>query len=189
MKIIAIDPGIKGGFAVTEDAEWGVVRAEAFYSGCNARLSQLRTALAEHDPVLAILEDVGFHRAGNSAQASATLAREVGRIESALSCFDVPIYWVTPKQWRNFGPYAEIPKSIKAVAGPILTPAEARRINSAQDRAQKAAIAEVSRRLFPGTKNITLATADALALYWFGITDPAAKAAIAVQSAKREATA
>lgn len=179
LPIIAIDPGIHGGFVITTDPDWCSVTAVPFHSGCTARLNQLRDCVRHYKPALAILEDVGLHRTGNSAQASATLAKEVGRIEAALHCFDIPVYWVTPKEWRNTHPYSDIPKSVRAKAGAVLNPSEAKRINAAQDRGQKAAIAEMSRALYPGMEGkINLATADAVALYWYASVNPNVASAV-----------
>jgi len=96
-----------------------------------------------HDP-LCILEDVGYHVAGNNASASVKFAKHVGTIHGILACWKIPYESVRPQKWqKSFG---TLPK----------------------DKSErKRRIKELVQRRYPHIK-VTLANADALAiLLWF----------------------
>lgn len=139
-QIIAIDPGAAGGIA-TLNAEG--VAAYKMPEGMTAQVDLLRQLAAENPHAVAIVEKVGFHRAGNNASASATFARHCGHIEAALYTLGVPMRDVTPAKWQ--AAMGALPKD---------------------KRERKNAVKERMARRFPHLA-VTLATADALGiLYW-----------------------
>ena len=174
--ILAIDPGKSGGVAWLD---WtGTTYARPLPRAASPMLDLLRLTVAEAAPRIALLEDVGYHRSGNAASASATLARNVGQIEAALDCCGVSIYWVPPKTWRAGVPFAGIPRRPRGVAH--LTGAERRKKVQAHQRLQKRLIKELMVRQYPGVK-VTLATADALAILHWGVHSDTVKNVIEVR--------
>lgn len=136
--ILCIDPGASGGFAI--QPPYGMVEAQAMPEGMTAQIDAIR-AIADNFPGLkAVIENVGFHRPGNSAVASCKFARHVGHLEAALYACGIPTTTVTPSKWM-------------AALGSL----------PAEKRDRKNAIKEKVARQFPHLK-VTLGTADALGI-------------------------
>ena len=140
--LIAIDPGLSGGIAY-RDAE-GVVRTmkmpqtiQELYEGLNG----LWTPSA-----VVLMEKVGKHRLGNSAQSSATFAKHVGHLEMALVATRLPTHEVTAAGWMK-----------------EIVPTRPKGVEGAQVRARKNYIKDQMQRRHP-TLKVTLATADALGM-------------------------
>lgn len=141
--IIAIDPGANGGIAM-------LLHGDVSCRGIGVDVEDLLFVI---DGICAqpisnesrvILEDVGFHRQGNSAQASAKFGRNVGRVEGAImATLGEEPERVHPKVWQKaLGP---LPKD---------------------KMERKRAIRDMMQAEFPHLK-VTLATGDALGiLYW-----------------------
>ena len=136
--ILCIDPGASGGFAI--QPPYGMVEAQAMPEGMTAQIDAIR-AIADNFPGLkAVIENVGFHRPGNSAVAACKFARHVGHLEAALYACGIPTTTVTPSKWM-------------AALGSL----------PAEKRDRKNAIKEKVARQFPHLK-VTLGTADALGI-------------------------
>ena len=136
--ILCIDPGASGGFALV--CNDGTVEAYPMPEGMTGQIDAIHHIAATNPGLTAIIENVGFHRPGNSAVASCKFARHVGHLEAALYACGIPTTTVTPSKW---------------VAALGSLPAEKR------DR--KNAIKEKVARQFPHLK-VTLGTADALGI-------------------------
>ena len=139
--ILCIDPGASGGFAV--QPPYDMVEAQAMPEGMSAQIDAIRHIAATNPGLKAVIENVGFHRPGNSAVATAKFARHVGHIEAALYTLGIPTTTVTPSKWM-------------AALGSL----------PADKTARKNAIKENVARRFPHL-TVTLKTADALGrLVW-----------------------
>jgi hypothetical protein len=102
--LIAIDPGVTGAIAVRVGRSGGttvfgmpdgLVALDQFFVHYIQRLVRCE---AEGE---ALLENVGFHRPGNSAVASCTFARHCGALEMALISRGIPYTKVTPSKWMH----------------------------------------------------------------------------------------
>jgi hypothetical protein len=136
--ILTIDPGASGGLAI--QPPYGMVEAQAMPEGMTAQIDAIRAIAANFPGLVAYIENVGFHRPGNSAVATAKFARHVGHLEAALYSACVPTQTVAPATW------------MKALG---------KRPANKKDR--KNAIKERVARMFPHLK-VTLGTADALGM-------------------------
>lgn len=137
MTIIAIDQGANGGIAWTDkDGHANAIKMPDTMTGMVDQITAIR---AENPKCRAAIEDVGFHRSGNNAQASAKFARHCGQVEAALYCLGIPFESVTPARWQK----------------PLSLPKD--------KEARKNTVKELMQRKFPHLR-VTLATADALAI-------------------------
>ena len=136
--ILAIDPGVSGGYAV--QPPYGVVEAAPMPEGMTAQIDAIRAIAANFPCLVAYIENVGFHRPGNSAVVSCKFARHVGHLEAALYACCIPTTTVAPATWMKA--LGKMPANKK-------------------DR--KNAIKERVARMFPHLK-VTLGTADALGI-------------------------
>lgn len=136
--ILTIDPGSNGGLAV--QPPYGMVEAQAMPEGMTAQIDAIRAIAANFPGLVAYIENVGFHRPGNSAVATAKFARHVGHIEAALYACGIPTTTVAPSKWM-------------AALGSL----------PAEKRDRKNAIKEKVARQFPHLK-VTLGVADALGI-------------------------
>lgn len=136
MRICAIDPGVHGGLAFSDG--YGV-------SACNMldTIHELRALLYNLSIDEAVVEDVGFHVAGNNAVASARFAFSVGEIHGLLAGLLIPFRTVRPQKWMKH--YSGLPKGMD------------------KKKERKNAIKAHMQRRYPHIK-VTLATADALAI-------------------------
>lgn len=136
--ILTIDPGASGGYAV--QPPYGMVEASPMPEGMTAQIDAIRAIAANFPGLVAYIENVGFHRPGNSAVATAKFARHVGHIEAALYACGIPTTTVTPSKWMSA--LGSLP---------------------AEKRDRKNAIKEKVARQFPHLK-VTLRVADALGI-------------------------
>jgi hypothetical protein len=95
---------------------------------------------------LLLMEQVGKHRLGNSAQSSATFAKHVGHLEMAMIALKIPVITVTPTVWMK-----------------EVVPGRPKGVDPSQVRARKNYIKDKMQRRFPDQK-VTLAKADAYAM-------------------------
>jgi len=105
MKVLAIDPGVTGALAWGDD------------TGMLERVAKIPLSILEfHDlmkeikPDRVIMENVGFHRMGNSGSSSAKFGRVVGYCESLLVALHYPHDKVTPQQWMKRFLSGRVPK-------------------------------------------------------------------------------
>lgn len=99
--IMAIDPGVTGAIAGRNN------QGEIDVSGMPETMQDLwqfmlGVSLGSYQIGLTVLlENVGFHRPGNSAVASCTFARHCGALEMALVATRIPYTKVTPSKWMK----------------------------------------------------------------------------------------
>jgi hypothetical protein len=135
--MIAIDPGISGGIAYTD--EDGIVQAIPMPEGMTEQIDAIRSlALGAGE---CVMENVGFHMPGNSAVSTAKFARHCGHLEAACYAHGIAVRYVAPQKWM---------KEIGAF--------------SKDKRERKAQIKEAMARLYPHL-TVTLKTADALGIF------------------------
>lgn len=140
--MIAIDPGVGGGFAkVGSDGALSV-------SSMPDTLQDIRDALFEELWEAAIVEDIPKGASVIGASALATLHRNLGRIEGVLAARQIPIHRVPPKVWQKALGCGE-----KANWG----------------KRWKAHLKEMAQDIFP-IAGITLKTADALLILRYAQT-------------------
>jgi len=136
--ILCIDPGASGGLALLNHES--IIDAFPMPDGMTGQIDAIRHIAVTNPGIMAVIENVGFHRPGNSAVATAKFARHVGHIEAALYTLGVPTITVTPTKWM-------------AALGSL----------PADKTARKNAIKENVARRFPHL-TVTLKTADALGM-------------------------
>lgn len=137
--LLAIDPGVSGGFAWIDND--GVVNTCNMPEGMSAQIDKLRGFAAEGYET--VIENVGYHMPGNSAVATSKFARHVGRLEAACYAFAMPVVYVAPQTWmKELGTWPKKKKN------------------------RKNAIKEAMARRYPHL-DVTLNTADALGLLTF----------------------
>lgn len=100
MSIIAIDPGQNGGIAI-EGLDWDTVIVERMPDTYPGIMDLFQRLSMEMIRPRAVLEKVGFHVKGNNASASVKFGRHMGHLEMALYAANIPVRWVTPKQWQR----------------------------------------------------------------------------------------
>ena len=98
MSRIAIDPGMNGGFAIEDWDEVQVIKMPDTYPGILDTLHKLSMDMIR--PCV-VIEDVGYHVAGNNASASCKFARHVGHLEMALYAANMPAQRVRPVDWQR----------------------------------------------------------------------------------------
>jgi len=137
-RIIAIDPGAKGGIAYRDQD--GIMQAERMPDGMTAICDRIR-ALGARGYDGAVVERVGTYVKGNAVGGAVKFARHCGWLDAALYMAGIGLVaWPTPRKWqRSLG---TLPKA-------------------KQDR--KRAIRERMARQHPHLR-VTLQTADALAM-------------------------
>ena len=138
--VIAIDPGANGGIATLFHGKVEAKNLSPDVDGMGVLVGTINT-LSFMDECRIVMEDVGFHRQGNSAQASAKFGRNVGRVEGAImATLGEEPERVQPKAWQKaLGP---LPKD---------------------KMERKRAIRDMMQAEFPHLK-VTLATGDALGI-------------------------
>jgi hypothetical protein len=144
--LIVVDPGLSGGFA-WRNAVSGIVYAEKMPSTIKEMYDFLEDFKPTYNfPIVMLMEKVGKHRLGNSAQSSATFAKHVGHLEMAMIAHGIPTYEVAATKWMN-----------------EIVPGRPKGVEGAQVRARKNYIKDQMQRHHPHLK-VTLATADALGI-------------------------
>lgn len=106
--IMTVDPGANGGICVRQPS--GRVNCDKIPASLSDKRKLIRGIEDAYPNVEAIIEDVGFHVAGNRAQGSVKLARHVGQIEGILMALDIPVSYVRPQKWMTVFP--DRPKSL-----------------------------------------------------------------------------
>ena len=145
--VIGIDPGLKGGIAVMDEAH-KVVEVVNMPDTPMDILNFLR----KYDPsvTVAYLEDVGKGMPGQSSSATAKFARHNGHLEMALLALGIPTVKMTPQKWEKMyqlGRSSDFSKSDWK--------------NRLKAKAQE---------LFPNLgKKVTLKTCDSLLIAMYGI--------------------
>lgn len=99
ISIMCIDPGASGGIAVWPFA--CLAEAHPMPESMTAQIDLIRSIAAANPGIEAIIENVGFHRPGNSAVSTAKFARHVGHLEAALYCAGIPFIAVAPAKWMQ----------------------------------------------------------------------------------------
>jgi len=180
-RLVSIDPGRSGGIAWLD---WlGDIHGEPMPAAQIPKLDKIRAVIAEQLPTLVIIEDVGYHRHGNSAQSSAALARDVGGIEATVRAMGVEIYWLPPKVWAKAPPFDLLPKYQRPPAA-----TEDRLKQKAKrdhDRLRKNLIKRMMAEHYPAIR-MTLATADAVAMLHWGLQSKQISLTIETQNALAE---
>jgi len=141
MRILAIDPGVTGALAWGDDTGMleDVVKIPA-------SILDFYNVMAEIRPDRVIMENVGFHRMGNSGSSSAKFGRVVGYCEALLVALHYPHDKVTPQKWMSRFLSGKVPK---------------------ERASRKRAIQAKVNLLRPGV-HVTQETADAAAMYlWY----------------------
>lgn len=96
---IGIDPGIEGGIAVLGRTGLHTYNMPDTYPDI---YNLFHSLLEQYDgDVVAILEDVGHGRPGQSSKATAVFARHNGHLEMALYALGIPTMRVTPQKWMK----------------------------------------------------------------------------------------
>jgi hypothetical protein len=98
MKIVGIDPGITGAYAVLTDAETTVGDLPVVDKAIDA--AELFRILRAERPDFAIVERVGA-MPGNSPNSMFTFGRSYGAILAVLSCAGVPLTLTPPTVWKR----------------------------------------------------------------------------------------
>ena len=146
--IIAIDPGISGGFACRDDA--GHIWIENMPDSMTSivdRLQELYRELSATVIPIVYLEKAGTHRKGNNASASCKFARHCGWLEATLYATGFSVIQVAPGIWQRM--FGNLPKEYMP---------------------KKRAIREEVKRRYPKLKDkVTLKTADALGLLTYAM--------------------
>lgn len=142
--LIAIDPGASGGIACrTINGDIESMKMPLTIKDLHDVLHEFAT---EYDNPIVLMEKVGKHRLGNSAQSSATFAKHVGHLEALLIANGLPCHEVNAAKWMN----DVVPLRPKGIEPHVV-------------RARKNYIKDLMQRHRPKLK-VTLATADALGI-------------------------
>ena len=141
---MAIDPGLSGGIA-WRDVD-GHYHAEKMPQTIKEMYDFFLGMSLGAGSTVVLMEKVGKHRLGNSAQSSATFAKHVGHLEMVLVACELGVDEVTATQWMK-----------------EVVPGRPKGVESAQVRARKNYIKDKMQRRHPYLK-VTLATADALGI-------------------------
>ena len=96
--ILAIDPGINGGLAVSS---CGLIHAESMPDGMADIVDGIRSLKIAMGIEVAYIEQVGTYIPGNAVGGAMKLARHCGHLEAALYSLGIPTIQVMPKKWQN----------------------------------------------------------------------------------------
>ena len=142
--LVAVDPGLSGGIAWRDSV--GTYRTDKMPQTIKELYDYFEEFRCLTCPPVFLMEKVGKHRLGNSAQSSATFAKHVGHLEMALVANELRTYEITATAWMK-----------------DIVPGRPKGIESAQVRDRKNYIKDQMQRHHPSLK-VTLATADALGI-------------------------
>ena len=148
--LIAIDPGKSGGIAWRDEEG---VHSQKMPETIKDLFELLDSFTFDNGAsrTVVLMEKVGKHRLGNSAQSSATFAKHVGHLEMALVACELPTYEVTATGWMK-----------------EVVPGRPKGVESKQVRDRKNYIKDQMQRRHPHLK-VTLATADALGILEYAV--------------------
>ena len=160
--IIACDPGMAGGWA------WQIgKKVLATKMGATPKdiFEQLQLLSQADENIICYIERVGAYMPGNAATAAVKFSRHCGNLEAFLIALQIPYHEILPAKWQTFfigkPNYPKIPKTVQgSVRKQILAKRKTERKNKIKARAQS---------LYPHLR-ITLATADALGILAYGIS-------------------
>ena len=114
MTIIAIDPGIIGGWAILSEAGHLVAAGDLPVAGEGAQrmvsAPLFREVLTQYRPDRAVIELVGSMPKQGVAS-SFKFGRAVGVVEGVIGGTGVPVEWVSPAKWKRrlgLGPDKEV---------------------------------------------------------------------------------
>ena len=119
--VMGIDPGASGSIVIAKriDEDNRITLKELDVYRMPDNLKELAALFQKHGQRISTcyIEDVGFHRKGNSARSSVTFSRHVGNLEMALHFFPMTIQWIGPADWeRTFG----VPDNLHGLANKTL---------------------------------------------------------------------
>ena len=164
-KILVIDPGFGGGMA------YGTTMEDVQVCKMPKELDDIWYEFKRIEPDVVIIEDVGTYIPGNSGPSAATFAAHVGALKAFAVAREVLWFLVQPKAWiyafvgqKKYEP-RKIPEDITKAQRKKLDQ-EWKKELGRRKRERKGAIADKASELFPEI-NVTLATADALGMYWY----------------------
>jgi hypothetical protein len=146
---MAIDPGLSGGIAWWDGEE----AYQHKMPQTNKDLYDFLRAFSGRGASV-LMEKVGKHRLGNSAQSSATFAKHVGHLEAHLVSCELPSMEITATQWMK-----------------DVVPGRPKGVDPRQVRARKNYIKDQMQRRYPYLK-VTLYTADALGILTYALRHP-----------------
>jgi len=153
MIIIAIDPGSSSGALAIYDSAVGKPKCVHNMPGTYLDIWNYLKPYGQECPenVVALMENVGGSRPGNSAKSSHTFAEHVGALKMALLAAGIPCGLVPPRAWLTtlFGESYPKGSSSSAV------------------RARKHFTRDKMQRIYP-TIEFTLRQADAVAIMEYG---------------------
>jgi hypothetical protein len=142
--LVAVDPGNSGGIAWRNSV--GAYGADKMPQTIKDLYDYFEEFRCVSCPPVFLMEKVGKHRLGNSAQSSATFAKHVGHLEMALIANELRTYEIAATKWMK-----------------EIVPNRPTGVESAQVRDRKNHIKDQMQRRHPSLK-VTLATADALGI-------------------------
>jgi Holliday junction resolvasome RuvABC endonuclease subunit len=109
MKLLGIDPGIRGGLAVVEINDGtapqliDVLDVPVIGTGAKERVNTMlvRDWLAQHNPDHALIERAGSMPKQGVAS-TFKYERAVGSLETVVACSDIPYSIIEPAVWKKF---------------------------------------------------------------------------------------
>jgi len=161
-KIISIDPGESGGI-VWETGVNGKIDSCPMPDGMTGLAAQLQMIVGVFPyEYVAVVEQVGTYRPGNSGPSAVKFARHCGHIEAVLYCLGIETEQVLPRKWQAHLPLTRFEPLSKTLPEAVL-----KKERSARNQTHKSEIKEYVQRRFPYLR-ITLKTADAAGIYlWY----------------------
>ncbi len=161
--IIGIDPGAGGGIAIMRPDN--IPEAYAMPSTIkDIHDALLQVRLLAPTGVMAYCERVGTYMPGNSGPSAATFAEHVGVLKALLIANGIPHEFPTPRTWMD----AYIGKQKYSQKKADFDPKAWKAILAQRKKDRKNKIKERSQQLYPDMV-VTLKTADALGLMWWGL--------------------
>ena len=168
---VAIDPGSSGGIV------WGSNMRDVQAINMpktTGDLWDLIKNLSEGHEAVCLMEKVGTYMPGNSGPSAATFAEHVGELRMALIASGMPHELVPPQSWQKAfvgAPgYVKIEQTLDESKEGFLK--RKRGILTTRKTERKNKIKAQAQMIFPDI-TVTLANADALGIYWFGMQNVA----------------
>jgi crossover junction endodeoxyribonuclease RuvC len=109
LRILGIDPGIRGGLAVVEIADGAApilvecIDVPVVGTGAKERVdvAAIRNFIDRHKPIRALIERAqAMPQQGSSS--GFKYGRAVGAIEAAIACCEIPLTVIEPTAWKKF---------------------------------------------------------------------------------------
>jgi crossover junction endodeoxyribonuclease RuvC len=105
MRVLGVDPGIRGGLAVVEITDGAAavlvecIEIPVVGTGAKERVTAIRNFIDRYKPICALIDAQALPKQG--ASSGFKYGRAVGAIEAAITLCSIPVEIVEPSPWKK----------------------------------------------------------------------------------------